>query len=101
MTRLDESKEDLLLVKTFWTTFWLVFLAELGDKTQLTTLTLAAENRTVWPVFAGASLALVLTSFIGVVAGGALTTVVPPAYLNTIAAVAFIVIGVLMLLGKI
>lgn len=89
------------MLKTFWTTFWLVFLAELGDKTQLTTLTLAAENRTVWPVFVGASLALVLTSFIGVIAGGAITSIVPPSYINTIAAVAFIVIGVLMLIGKI
>jgi putative Ca2+/H+ antiporter (TMEM165/GDT1 family) len=49
----------------------------------------------------GAALALVLTSFIGVIAGGAITSIVPPSYINTTAAVAFIVIGVLMLLGKI
>ncbi|MGE5552470.1 MAG: TMEM165/GDT1 family protein [Betaproteobacteria bacterium] len=88
------------MLKTFLTTFWLVFLAELGDKTQLAIMSLAAENRTLWPVFAGAASALVLTSAIGVLAGGALTRIVPQAYIHSAAAVGFIIIGVLMLLGK-
>jgi putative Ca2+/H+ antiporter (TMEM165/GDT1 family) len=87
-------------LQTFWTTFWLVFLAELGDKTQLATMSLAAEHRSLWPVFGGAASALVLTSALGVLAGGALTKLVPAAYINTAAALAFIVIGVLMLLGR-
>ncbi len=88
------------MLKTFLTTFWLVFLAELGDKTQLATMSLAAEHRMLWPVFTGAATALVLTSAIGVLAGGALTRIVPAAYLHTAAAVGFLVIGVLMLLGR-
>lgn len=88
------------MLKTFMTTFWLVFIAELGDKTQLATMTLAAEHRSLWPVFAGAASALVLTSLLGVLAGGALSKLIPAAYLNTGAAIGFIVIGVLMLLGR-
>ncbi|MDI3280689.1 MAG: TMEM165/GDT1 family protein [Bacillota bacterium] len=88
------------MLKTFWTTFWLVFLAELGDKTQLATMSLAAEHRSLWPVFGGAATALVATSALGVLAGGALTKLVPAVYIHTVAAVAFIAIGVLMLLGK-
>ena len=88
------------MLKIFMTTFWLVFLAELGDKTQLATMTLAAENRTFWPVFAGAASALVLTSLIGVMAGGALSRLIPAHYLSTAAAIGFIVIGILMLMGR-
>jgi putative Ca2+/H+ antiporter (TMEM165/GDT1 family) len=88
------------VLKLFFTTFWLVFLAELGDKTQLATMTLAAENRAFWPVFAGAASALVLTSLIGVLAGGALTRIIPANYLTTAAAIGFILMGILMLLGK-
>lgn len=88
------------MLKTFMTTFWLVFLAELGDKTQLATMSLAAEHKSLWPVFAGAATALVLTSLLGVLAGGALSRLVPATYLNTGAALGFIAIGVLMLLGR-
>ncbi|MGE5508119.1 MAG: TMEM165/GDT1 family protein [Chitinophagales bacterium] len=88
------------MLKIFLTTFWLVFLAELGDKTQLATMTLAAENRAFWPVFAGAASALVLTSLIGVMAGEALSRFIPAHFLTAAAAVGFILIGVLMLFGK-
>jgi putative Ca2+/H+ antiporter (TMEM165/GDT1 family) len=88
------------MLKVFLTTFWLVFLAELGDKTQLATLSLAAQHQMLWPVFAGAAVALILTSAIGVLAGGALTRIIPAAYLHTAAAVGFLLIGLLMLLGR-
>ncbi|MDI6871832.1 MAG: TMEM165/GDT1 family protein [Bacillota bacterium] len=88
------------MLKTFLTTFWLIFLAELGDKTQLATMSLAAEHGNPWPVFAGAASALVLTSAVGVLAGGALARIIPAAYLHTAAALGFIVIGSLMLLGR-
>ena len=55
--------------KTVITTFSLVFLAELGDKTQLATMLLAAESHALWSVL-GSATALVLSSLIGVVAGG-------------------------------
>ncbi|MDI3538614.1 MAG: hypothetical protein PWP58_1505 [Bacillota bacterium] len=86
--------------KTVLTTFSLVFLAELGDKTQLATLLLAAESRALWSVFLGAAGALVLSSLIGVLAGEALTRFIPPHYLQTAAGVAFIFLGVLLLLRK-
>ncbi|MDI3522693.1 MAG: hypothetical protein PWQ41_1217 [Bacillota bacterium] len=86
--------------KTVLTTFSLVFLAELGDKTQLATLLLAAESGALWSVFLGAASALVLSSLIGVLAGAALTRFIPPHYLQMGAGVAFIFLGVLLLFRK-
>lgn len=87
--------------QTFLSTFGLVFLAELGDKTQLATMLLVAQEKSPAAVFAGSASALVLSSFIGVVAGLAITKVVPTSFIQTGAAIAFITIGVLMLVGKI
>ena len=78
----------------FWTTFVSIFLAELGDKTQLATLSLASGNVSRWTVFAGSALALVLSSAIAVYAGEAVTRVVPPIWIQRAAGVLFIVIGV-------
>jgi putative Ca2+/H+ antiporter (TMEM165/GDT1 family) len=81
------------------TAFGALFLAELGDKTQLTALTLAASTRQPIAVFVGASAALVAVTLIGVLAGAAFGEVVPLGLIRKVAAVAFIVIGVTMLLG--
>lgn len=86
--------------KTFLTTFGLIFLAEMGDKTQLAAITLAAETKQPWAVFLGASLALTAVSLIGVVMGSVLANYINAEYLHKAAAIAFIVIGVLMLWGK-
>ena len=75
------------------TTFGTVFLAELGDKTQLATLVFATGGRSRLPVFLGAAGALVATSAIAVLAGDAVTRVVSPALLKRIAGVAFVAIG--------
>lgn len=85
----------------FWTTFGALFLAEMGDKTQLAAITLAAQTRSPVSVFLGASLALVLVSLVGVAVGTVLGEYLPEAVLRKVAAVAFILIGVLMLWGKI
>ena len=86
--------------KIFGTAFLTLFLAELGDKTQLAVITMSAKTESKVAVFLGASLALVLVSLLGVLVGGVLSQYVPVEWLQRIVAVAFIAIGVLMLLGK-
>jgi putative Ca2+/H+ antiporter (TMEM165/GDT1 family) len=77
-------------------TFALLFLAELGDKTQLAVITMTAKYRAPLPVFLGAALALSLVTLIGVLLGEAITCVIPPALMRKIAAASFVVIGVLI-----
>lgn len=86
--------------KIFGTAFLTLFLAELGDKTQLAVITMSANAESKVAVFLGASLALVLVSLLGVLVGGVLSQFIPVEWLQRIVAVAFIVIGILMLLGK-
>jgi putative Ca2+/H+ antiporter (TMEM165/GDT1 family) len=81
-------------------TFGTIFLAEMGDKTQLAAMTMAAQTKRPWTVFAGASLALICVSAVGVLVGGTLGHYLPLEWIKRVAAVAFIVIGVLMLLDK-
>ena len=86
--------------KTSLSAFALIFLAEMGDKTQLAAISMVAKTRAPWAVFLGTSLALVLVSLLGVVFGQVLLHYVRVEVVHRIAAVAFIAIGVLMLLGK-
>ena len=80
--------------KVFATVFGTVFLAELGDKTQLATLLFASKNAGIlWTIFIAASAALVLASAIGVAAGALVSQFVNPRYLSYAAGVGFIVIG--------
>ncbi|TMH44977.1 MAG: TMEM165/GDT1 family protein [Betaproteobacteria bacterium] len=80
--------------KMLGTVFAAVFVAELGDKTQLATLLFAADKAVSrWTVFAGASLALVAASAIGVGAGAVLAQYLNPRYLHYLAGVGFIAIG--------
>ena len=80
-------------------TYAAIFLAELGDKTQLSTLALAA-GKARWPVFIGAALALVSTTAIAVLAGDAVARVVPPIWIRRGAGVLFVVLGVLFLVSS-
>lgn len=80
--------------------FALIFLAELGDKTQLATLTLAASGKSRLMVFLGSALALTLTSAIAVLVGEGLARVVPEAWIRRAAGLGFVVLGVLFLLGR-
>ncbi|MEK6289379.1 MAG: TMEM165/GDT1 family protein [Acidobacteriota bacterium] len=82
------------------TTFGVIFLAEMGDKTQLAAMTMAAETKKPWAVFIAASLALVGVSAIGVVVGGTLGHYLPLIWIKRISAIAFIAVGLLILLGK-
>jgi putative Ca2+/H+ antiporter (TMEM165/GDT1 family) len=86
--------------KIFGTAFLTLFLAELGDKTQLAVITMSADTNSKLSVFLGAAIALVVVSLIGVLVGGVLSAYIPTEWLQRIVAIAFIVIGVLMLIGK-
>lgn len=79
--------------KLIGTTFVSVFIAELGDKTQLATLSFASSGHSRLGVFLGSASALVATSAIAVVGGEALSRVVPPVVLQRMAGVAFVAIG--------
>ena len=87
-------------LKLLVSTFGLVFLAELGDKTQLATLSLAASGKSRLAVFLGAAGALVLTSIIAVLVGGTVARVVPEVWIQRAAGVSFVIMGVLLLVGK-
>ena len=81
-------------LKVLLSVFASVFVAELGDKTQLATLLFAADKQvSKWTVFAGASLALVLASAIGVLAGEALSQYVSEKTLHYVAGLSFVGIG--------
>ena len=85
--------------KVLLTVFAAVFIAELGDKTQLATLLFAADKEvSKWSVFIGASLALIVASAIGVLAGSILANYINEKYLHYIAGAGFCAIGVWTLL---
>jgi putative Ca2+/H+ antiporter (TMEM165/GDT1 family) len=86
--------------KTFWTVFGTIFLAELGDKTQLTTMTYAASSKAGFSVFLGAAVALTLTSLVGVALGQILTRYIPAHSIRIAAGIFFILIGIWMLISK-
>ena len=82
-------------MKILATVFVAVFIAELGDKTQLATLLFAADKEvSKFTVFVGASLALILASAIGVLAGGVISQYVSEKYLHYIAGIGFVGIGI-------
>lgn len=85
--------------KILFTVFATVFIAELGDKTQLATMLFAADREvSKWTVFIGASLALILTSAIGVLLGSVISSYLSAKHLHYIAGAGFIAIGIWTLL---
>ncbi|MCF8050997.1 MAG: TMEM165/GDT1 family protein [Desulfobacterales bacterium] len=85
-------------IKFLLITFGMVFLAELGDKTQLATVCLSADcESSKWAVFIGSAAALVLSSALAVTFGGALARVVPPDYIRLGAGLFFVIVGGWML----
>ena len=82
-----------LLLSTFVT----VFLAELGDKTQLATVALSGTSDRPLAVFLGSSSALVLASLLGAMAGGSIATIIPTDLLHLPASIGFLVIGTRLL----
>jgi len=82
--------------KLFGSTFAVVFLAEVGDKTQLASLVLTAQSRRPYTVFLAACLALILATAIGVALGDMVARFIPEFYITRAAAVLFIAVGVLL-----
>ena len=82
-------------LKILFVVFGTVFLAELGDKTQLATVLFASRPEvSLVTVFVGASLALILSSLLAVAAGSVISQYVDPRYLSFIAGAGFIIIGI-------
>ncbi len=82
---------------TFFSTFITIFLAEMGDKTQLATLLLSAQSKSPWIVFLGAGTALIATSLVGVLLGRYLAKVLSPRTLDIAAGMLLMVISILLL----
>lgn len=82
--------------KLLLTTFGTVFLAELGDKTQLATFCFAAESKSRLTVFVGSATALMLTSLLAVVLGCEASKFIPTSYIKVGAGILFIVLGLWM-----
>jgi putative Ca2+/H+ antiporter (TMEM165/GDT1 family) len=89
------------MLRAFLSVFTSVFLAEMGDKTQLATMLFSAEAKvSKWVIFFAAALALVLTSAIGVLVGAQVEKFVSPRTLKVVAGIGFIVIGAWTLFSK-
>jgi len=85
--------------KVLLASFCLVFLAELGDKTQLTALAFSTSSRSPWSVFVGTSLALICTTALAVVCGELLSRWVPERVLHLVSAVMFVLVGLFLLVN--
>ena len=87
-----------MIVSLLLSTFLTIFIAELGDKTQLATLTMSGRSDKPLAVFLGSSTALILASLIGALAGGSISNFVPEIILKSIASVTFLILGVRLLI---
>tara|TARA_Y100001968_G_scaffold116450_2_gene105823 strand:+ start:394 stop:693 length:300 start_codon:yes stop_codon:yes gene_type:complete len=87
---------DFTLLISIFTT---VFIAELGDKTQIATFALSGSTNRPNAVFFGSSLALVFTSLLGALAGGSISNIVPEKFLEATAAVIFFYLGASLLIS--
>jgi putative Ca2+/H+ antiporter (TMEM165/GDT1 family) len=85
-------------LKVLLTTFGMIFLAELGDKTQLATFSFAAQSQSKLAVFLGSAGALVVTSLMAVLFGAAIGRIIPPNIIKTGAGALFVVLGLWMLI---
>lgn len=92
-----KSQEHWQGFGVFCSTFVTIFLAELGDKTQVTTLLMSAESQSPWMVFTGAALALITTSLLGVLVGRWLANRLSPKSLETAAGAALLLVSVSLL----
>ena len=83
-----------MLLTLLFTTFVTVFLAEMGDKTQLTTITLSSTTNKPLAVFIGSSIALILAILLGALAGGSISKLIPEFMLKLLSGIVFLIIGI-------
>ena len=84
-------------LSVFTSTFVTILLAEIGDKTQLTTLLMTAESQSPWIVFAGAGTALVTTSLLGVLLGQWLASHLSPKTIERSAGIILLLISLTLI----
>tara|TARA_Y100001968_G_scaffold199599_1_gene183198 strand:+ start:79 stop:375 length:297 start_codon:yes stop_codon:yes gene_type:complete len=82
-----------MVLTLLFTTFIAVFLAEMGDKTQLTTITLSSTTNKPLAVFMGSSIALILATLLGALAGGSIANLIPAYLLKLLSGIVFLIIG--------
>jgi len=86
-----------MLLTLLFTTFITVFLAEMGDKTQLTTITLSSTTNKPFAVFVGSSIALILATLLGALAGSSIANLIPAFLLKLLSGIVFLIIGINLL----
>ena len=86
-----------MIATLLFTTFVTVFLAEMGDKTQLTTITLSSTTNNPLAVFLGSSIALILATLLGALAGGSIANLIPAFLLKLLSGIIFLIIGINLL----
>jgi len=88
-------------VKVIWLAFGAIFLAELGDKTQLAILAMTGRGYSPWAVFIGAMLAFLVLTAIAVLVGDWVQARIPAEMITKLAGASFVLIGILMWFGKV
>ncbi|PMB35637.1 hypothetical protein CEN47_08995 [Fischerella thermalis CCMEE 5319] len=83
-------------INIFATTFLTIFLAEIGDKTQLSTLLMSAESHSPWVVFVGSAAALITTSLLGVLLGSWIASRLSPKTVEKAAGVMLLLISLML-----
>ena len=89
-----------MILSLLLSTFITIFIAELGDKTQLATLTMSGASNNPLAVFLGSSTALVLASLVGALAGGSISNFVPEIILKSIASLTFFILGMRLFINS-
>lgn len=92
----EYSQKPQSIQVVFGTTFITIFLAEIGDKTQLSTLLMSAESHSPWVVFMGSAAALITTSLLGVLLGSWISSRFSPKTVEKSAGVMLLVISVML-----
>ena len=89
-----------MVISLLLSTFLAVFIAELGDKTQLATLTISGTSNKPLAVFLGSSSALIFASLLGALTGGSFSSFLPEVVLKSIASITFLIIGIKLFLNS-